>query len=107
MELGDPLARAAAFTFLIVRDIGMYAAFFVAAIAYRRRPELHKRLMLLATYSVAMVGTGRLVGRWLLPDHFVAFDLVCLSPIMLAMVHDRLTQRRLHWFTRWASCCSS
>jgi hypothetical protein len=96
MELGDPLERAAAFTFLIVRDIGMFGAFMAAAIVYRKRPELHKRLMFLATFSLAMVGVGRLVGRFLLPDHPTLFQFVCLTPIMLAMVHDWRTQRRAH-----------
>ena len=44
--------RSRAFLILPVSAIGLFACFFVAAIANIRRPEAHKRLMLLATISL-------------------------------------------------------
>ena len=43
-----PLDRAASFLATIFGDMVLFGGFFGAAIAYRGRPELHKRLMLLA-----------------------------------------------------------
>ena len=96
---GEPLNRAAAFLFLVTRDLVMFGGFLAAAIAWRRRPALHGRLMFLATLSIAMVGFGRLVGRLLLPEHRTLFELVCLLPIALAMVHDWRTRGRVHGAT--------
>jgi hypothetical protein len=45
--------EAAAFMLLPLGDMALFAGFFAAAIAYRVKPELHKRLMLAA--SVALV----------------------------------------------------
>jgi hypothetical protein len=51
--------RARAFLILPVSAIGLFACFFVAAIANIRRPEAHKRLMLLATISLLQAAMGR------------------------------------------------
>ena len=54
---------AAAFVFFPVIDMVYFAAFLTAAVIYRKRPDLHKRAMFVATFSIAVVGLGRLVGR--------------------------------------------
>jgi hypothetical protein len=51
--------RSRAFLILPVSAIGLFACFFVAAIANIRRPETHKRLMLLATISLLQAAMGR------------------------------------------------
>jgi hypothetical protein len=51
--------RSRAFLILPVSAIGLFACFFVAAIANIRRPEAHKRLMLLATISLLQAAMGR------------------------------------------------
>jgi hypothetical protein len=51
--------RARAFSILPVGAIGLFAGFFVAAIINTRRPEWHKRLMLLATISLLQAAMGR------------------------------------------------
>jgi hypothetical protein len=48
-----------AFLILPVSAISLFAGFFVAAIANVRRPEAHKRLMLLATISLLQAAMGR------------------------------------------------
>lgn len=51
--------RSRAFFILPVTAITLFAGFFVAAIANIRRPEVHKRLMLLATISLLQAAIAR------------------------------------------------
>jgi hypothetical protein len=51
--------RARAFSILPVSAITLFAGFFIAAIANIRRPEWHKRLMLLATISLLQAAMAR------------------------------------------------
>ena len=51
--------RSRTFLLLPVSAISLFAGFFVAAIANIRRPEAHKRLMLLATISLLQAAMGR------------------------------------------------
>lgn len=51
--------RSRAFLILPVSAISMFAGFFAAAIANIRRPEAHKRLILLATISLLQAAMGR------------------------------------------------
>jgi len=52
---------AAAFLLLPLGDMALFAGFFGAAVAYRRRPELHKRLILLATVALLFAAVARVV----------------------------------------------
>ena len=52
--------RSRAFLLLPVSAICLFAGFFIAAIANIRRPEAHKRLMLLATISLLQAAMGRI-----------------------------------------------
>jgi hypothetical protein len=80
-------------------DLGLFAAFLVAALWWRGRPDLHKRLMLLATISllpaalarIPLPGNSRLVVALLLAVAFVA-----AQPL-----HDRLTRGRIHPVGLW------
>jgi len=51
--------RSRAFLILPLSAIGMFAGFFVAAIANIRNPDAHKRLMLLATFSLLGAAMAR------------------------------------------------
>ncbi|GAC1308770.1 MAG: hypothetical protein NVSMB10_15270 [Steroidobacteraceae bacterium] len=51
--------RSRAFVILPVSAISLFAGFFIAAIANIRRPQFHKRLMLLATISLLQAAMGR------------------------------------------------
>jgi general stress protein CsbA len=51
--------RSRAFLILPVSAISLFAGFLIAAIANIRRPEVHKRLMLLATISLLQAAMGR------------------------------------------------
>jgi len=77
--------------------LGLVTAGFWPQYYWQLLQGIELKPLLLATYSLALVGIARLFGRLLMPDHFVALIVVCLAPILLAMVHDSLTQRRVHW----------
>jgi hypothetical protein len=46
----------------------LFGALFAAAVAYARRPEAHKRLMLLATANLLPPAIARLIGAVVAPD---------------------------------------
>ncbi|HKX06713.1 MAG TPA: hypothetical protein VJN67_00900 [Stellaceae bacterium] len=52
--------RARAFMILPVSAIGLFAGFVTAAIANIKRPEAHKRLMIVATLSLLQAAMGRI-----------------------------------------------
>ncbi len=56
VELGRGLDSAATFAFAPLIDMLMFAGFLAAAVVARTRPEAHKRLMFMATFSIALVG---------------------------------------------------
>jgi hypothetical protein len=80
--------RAAGFLLISLRAIMFFGGFFLAAMAYRRKPETHKRLILLATVALLFAPVGRLN-----PPGFVA---VWLGPLLIAMLHDRVKRGRVH-----------
>src|SRR5215831_4627776 len=83
--------RAAGFLLVPLGDMALFGGFFGAAIAYRRRPEIHKRLILAATVALAFAAVGRLSF-----ESPVVFLLVWLSPLFAAMAVDVFTRRRVH-----------
>ena len=66
---------------------------------YRRNREVHKRVMLLATLSLAFVGMGRLI-TWTSPTLFTAHrwvaGLILLTPLLAAAGHDLCRRRAIH-----------
>lgn len=52
--------RSRAFAIIPVTAIALFAGFFTAAIANIARPEVHKRLMILATLSLLQAAMGRI-----------------------------------------------
>ena len=76
-------------------DMLVFAPLFAAAIYYRRKPELHKRLMIVATTSLLIAAVGRMpfLGE---PRNPLLLHLIWTAPILLAMAHDFWRQRRVH-----------
>lgn len=81
---------AAGFMLLPLVDMILFAGFFGVAVAYRHKPDIHKRLILAATVALAFAA----VGRMNLPP--LGYFLVWLSPMAAAMAFDVLTRRRVH-----------
>jgi hypothetical protein len=52
--------RAAGFLLTTLGDMTLFAVFFGAAVAYRSRPQIHKRLMITATVGLLFAAVGRM-----------------------------------------------
>ena len=75
---------------LTLVDMALFGGFFGAAIAYRRRPEIHKRLILAATTALAFAAVGRMFeSAWV-------FLAVWLAPLFGAMAFDVFSRGRVH-----------
>ncbi len=92
-------ANAISFSVQGFFDLGLFASFLAAGLWFRGRPDVHKRLMLLATISllpaalarIPLPGVSRLVFAVLLALAFAA-----AQPL-----HDWLTRRRIHPVGLW------
>ena len=95
-ELLFPLAGFVSFGMLVA-----------AGLWYRRRPEIHKRLMLFALFP--LVGEpvihllGYLAGHWLALQGLAGIIAPVASLILLSIsaIHDKMSQGRLHPVSRW------
>lgn len=83
--------RAAGFLLTTMGDMTLFGTLFGAAVAYRRRPEVHKRLMIAATVALLFAAVGRM--RF---TSMVVYELVWLSPMVVGMAHDWISRRRVH-----------
>jgi hypothetical protein len=94
VRAGDIVAAQAALLGPLL-DMLVFAPLFAAAIYYRRKPELHKRLMVVATTSLLIAAVGRMsfLGQ---PRNLLLVHLFWAAPILLAMAHDFWRQRRVH-----------
>jgi hypothetical protein len=76
----------------------MFAAFLAAALWTRRRPETHKRLMLLATISIITPAIARL---WFVGQRpVIALALTNLF-VLAAVVYDLRRRRKVHPVYIW------
>jgi hypothetical protein len=76
-------------------DMLVFAPLFAAAVYYRRTPELHKRLMIVATTALLIAAVTRMpfLGS---PPNRPLLHLIWTAPILLAMAHDFWRQRKVH-----------
>jgi hypothetical protein len=76
-------------------DMAVFTPLFLAALYNRRKPELHKRFMIVATCYLLIAAVGRMtfIAE---PRNLFLFQLVWVTPLLLAMVHDFVRQRRVH-----------
>src|SRR5262245_12556425 len=83
--------RGAGFLLVTFGDMVLFGGFFIAAVAYRRRPEIHKRLMIAATVALLFAAVGRM--RFIAPP---VAAVVWLSPMFVGMAFDWASRRRVH-----------
>jgi hypothetical protein len=76
-------------------DMLVFTPLFAAAVYFRRRPELHKRLMIVATTSLLIAAVARMPIREL-PGSMLLLHLLWTAPILIAMAHDHRRHRRVH-----------
>jgi len=74
--------------------LALYSGFFGAGIAFRTRPDVHKRLMSLAALSLLPPAVGRIPLEFLHRDAnaLIAFDVLVLAWVAI----DTIRFRRLH-----------
>ena len=74
-------------------DIAAFAVPFALAIVWRKRPEYHRRLMLLATCALTSAAFGRFPPQ-VMPRHwfFIGVDLL----VALGVLRDLIVSRRIH-----------
>jgi hypothetical protein len=86
------LARAVTFMPIPLGDMVLFAGFFGTAGAFRHKPEIHKRLVLLACIAVMFAGAFRLSYVLSLPLQIVVWYL----PVAAGMIYDRYKLGRVH-----------
>ena len=86
---------AASFVFFPLIDMLFFAGFLAAAVAYRKRPDLHKRAMFVATFSIATVGLGRLLDQTGIESEFL-WQPLNLAPLLIAIAYDLYICRKLY-----------
>ena len=93
----SPSPRAEALLLAIIQDMLMFAGFFAAAVVYRKKPRLHRPLMVVAATSLLVAAVGRM-GPLLPADPFrspVAI-LIWSSPLLVAMAQEFRATRSIH-----------
>jgi len=82
-----------AFLALSFFDMLAFTAFLLAAVGYRKRPEYHRRLMLIATCGLTVAAFARFPSG-LLPDNtwYLGVDALILTGV----VRDLLVEGRVH-----------
>jgi uncharacterized membrane protein YozB (DUF420 family) len=96
--------RVAQFHFLLglnLVNLSLFVVFIGCGLFYRRRPDVHKRCMLLATIALLAPATARIA---LLFSHGVTWQFVCFYSVLAACVAvDTIHHRRLHPALGWGS----
>lgn len=94
----DPTYEAN-FLILQLNDMLLFTVFFGLAALWRKKPQLHRRLMLIATWGLTSAAFGRFPSAAISNVYFyVLIDLF----ISLGVVRDLLIDRRIHPVYRYA-----
>jgi hypothetical protein len=95
----DPHSDAALFMLVPLNDIFCFAIPFVLAIYWRKKPEFHRRLILIASCALTAAAWGRFPESILPGETFyVGVDLL----ILLGAVRDLIVNRRVHVVYKYA-----
>jgi hypothetical protein len=99
-EVGNNVFRDAVFPFC---NILIFSILVSAALAYRRRPEIHKRLMLFANIELMPAPLAHFIGHSPPLSHLSgAIIMVPISIFVIAAIgRDLLVTRRVHPLTWW------
>jgi hypothetical protein len=83
-----------------------FGVLILAALWYRRRPDVHKRLVLLATVGpLAVAPIAHFVRHWLPPDPAgpvrLAIAIMTILLLSASAIHDRVVRARIHHVSLW------
>ena len=93
-----PLDQAAGFLILPIGDMILFGGFFGAAVKYRNKPEIHKRLIVAATVALAFAAVARM--NLSLPIFFA----IWMAPMAALAAFDVRSIGRVH---RVTAICSA
>jgi len=69
----------------------LFGGFIAAGLWYRRKPEIHRRFILLGSITILTPAISRMVDK-----RSVLALFLTLTFVIVAMIHDGLTRRRVH-----------
>lgn len=87
---------------VVIGDMGLlilFAILIVASVRFRRKPEVHKRLMAIASISIVAPAIARWPGALALLPLSVLMPQVVLFACLI--VYDFISRRRIHPGTAW------
>jgi hypothetical protein len=90
VEQKDPF-NSTAFTIVQVLDLASFAVPFAVAIYWRKKPEFHRRLMLIASCALLDAAFGRFPALPLVFSPAGVDALICLG-----VIRDLIVERRVH-----------
>jgi hypothetical protein len=93
LHVGEGHADAAQFLIIPLFDMVVFTMAFGLAFYWRKKPELHRRLTLIATCSLTAAAFGRFPGT-LMPHHWFYAGVDFL--IFLGVVRDLYVTKRVH-----------
>lgn len=82
--------------FVPLTDIMVFIPFFAAAWIWKNRPELHKRLVIVASTVLLIAAVHRITFLGPRPRPPALILAIWLAPIYLAMLRDWIRERRIH-----------
>lgn len=82
--------------FVPLTDIMVFVPFFAAAWIWKNRPELHKRLIIVATTVLLIAAVHRITFLGPRPRPPALLLAIWLAPIYIAMAYDWLRTRKVH-----------
>jgi hypothetical protein len=85
-------------SFMIISfaDMIVFPGFYGVALWYRNRPEIHKRVMLVATIAILAPATARLVLLFSTEFAILKAYGISLSVLLGCMIYDYVNHRRVH-----------
>jgi hypothetical protein len=98
--LGMPPLR---FIAIPLGDLSVFSILVTAALLYRRKPEIHKRLMLCATIAILAPATSRLPFAFIRHIGPVAFFGLADLVLLACIVYDLVSRRKVHPAYWWAA----
>ncbi len=90
-----------AFLVIPLGDMLVFGSLVAAGFYYRRRPDVHKRLMLLATVAILPAATARLPFAFIQETGPLAFFGLADLFIVICLLYDLFTRGRPHRATVW------